>query len=400
MSKKLTTLGAVAALTTTALVPTFAMADDSEVRIGLLYPTSGPCQIFGSFALEGTEMLVEGINANGGLNGKPVVLVHRDSKCDPSEATAMARELIAREEVDFLIGGVSSSEGQAISAVAKQEETIYIAAIPKTTQITNAENFHKYVFRAAANTNTEGKSAAILADRLGLDRICTILMDYSYGHSLDEAFSAHIAQIRPGAEIVAQEWPKNGTTDYTAHITNLMAAGCDGVFSGIWGGLFPAFAKQAAPFGFFQQVEYITAGEVGSPEIAEQMGADMPEGIWANSYEVFYFPETPEHLEFTAAVNERLGVDHAPSWPVTGYVSAKFLTEAIAKAGTDETDAVIAALEGLTIDTPIGPQHMRASDHQANRGQFWGKMVQSSDAAYPYRRMDPVEYIPADDIMD
>ncbi len=393
--KSLLLTGTVLSLSATA-----AFAEGDIIKIGALYPTSGPCQLIGEYSLLGTEILAEEINAAGGLNGKQIEVIHRDSKCDPAEATAMARDLIAREEVDFLVGGVSSSVGQAISEVSRQEETIYIAAIPKSTQMTSPENFHKFVFRAAANTNTEGKSAAVIADQLEMNKICTILMDYSYGHSLNEAFTAHIAKIRPEAEIVQQEWPKNGTTDYTAHITNIMAAGCDGVFSGVWAGLFPAFAKQAAPFGFFNQVKYVTAGEVGSPEVAEQMGADMPEGIWANSYEVFYHSAADAHGEFTAKLQEKLGVENTPSWPVVGYVAAQWLTEAIAKAGSSETDAVIAALEGLSIDTPIGPQTMRAEDHQANRGQFWGKMVQSADDSYPYRRMEPVSYVVADELMD
>jgi branched-chain amino acid transport system substrate-binding protein len=78
----------------------------------------------------------------------------------------------------------------------------------------------------------------------------------------------------------------------------------------------------------------------------------------------------------------------------------QFLAEAIRQAGTTETEAVIDALEGLTIMTPIGEQTMRASDHQANRGQFWGQMNPSNDPNYPYLIMNPVEYIPADDIMD
>ena len=394
------TMSAVTALTLTAAIPSSAFASEDTIKIGALYAASGPCQVFGEYALQGTQILADEINAAGGIGGKHVEVVHRDSKCDPAEATAMARELIARENVDFLVGGISSSEGQAISEIARQEEVVYIAAIPKSTQMTSPKNFHKYVFRAAANTNTEGKSGAVLAERLEANKICTILMDYSYGHSLGEAFGEHIAKIAPDAEIVAQEWPKNGTTDYTAHITNIMASGCDTVFSGVWGGLFPAFAKQAAPFGFFNQVTYISAGEVGSPEVAEQMGADMPEGIWSNSYEVFYYPDDKAHGDFVGKLQNLLNVENTPSWPVTGYVAAKWLTSAIEKAGSAETEAVIAALEGLSIDTPIGEQTMRASDHQANRGQFWGKMVQSDDASYPYRLMNPVEYIPADELMD
>lgn len=379
---------------------TQATAAEGEIRVGVLYPTSGFCIIFGKPALQGHEIMVNKINAAGGILGKKVVWFHRDSKCKPAAATPAARDLIVKDKVQFLVGGVSSSVGQAISEIAKQEKVIYIAAIPKTTKMTDKEHFHKYVFRAAANTNTEGKSAAVIAARLGMNKICTILMDYSYGHSLGDAFSEHIKKIRPQAKIVVQVWPKQGTTDYTAYITKMMQAGCDGVFSGVWGGLFPAFAKQAKTFGFFEKVKYVTAGEVGSPEVAEKLGDDMPSGIWANAYEVFYYPDTPAHNAYVEELRKLTGMKNPPSWPITGYVAMQFLAAGLEKAGSTDTDAVITALEGLTIKTPIGLQTMRASDHQANRGQFWGQMNPSGDPNYPYKLMKPVEYIPADQLMD
>lgn len=377
-----------------------ASAQEDPIRVGVLYPLTGFGQIFGQPALTGHELMVEKINDAGGLLGREVVTIHRDSKLNPGDATAAARDLIAKDDVDFLIGGVSSSVGQAISEVARQEKVIYIAAIPKTTKMTNEENFHPYVFRAAANSNTEGKSAAVIADRLGMNKICTILMDYSYGHSLSEAFIEYMEENRPDAEIVLQVWPEQGTTDYTSYITQIMQAGCDGVFSGVWGALFPPFAKQAKTFGLFENVQYVSAGEIGSPEVAEEMGNDMPSGVWANSYEVFYYPDADAHNAYVKELSEKTGEQFPDSWPITGYMAMQWLAAGIEKAGSTDTDAVIKALEGLSIETPIGEQTMRASDHQANRGQFWGRMSESNIDGYDAKIMDPVEYIPADDLMD
>lgn len=387
----------LAAMVFSMLMAMPAGAQDEPIRVGVIYPLTGPGTVFGSPALLGHEMAVDMINEKGGILGRKVVTSVRDSKLNPAEATAMTRDLIAGDRVQFILGGVSSAEGLAISEVANQEQTIYVATVPKTVQMSE-ERFHRYMFRAAANTNTEGKSAAIIMDELGVDRICTILLDYSYGHDLGKAFEEHIKKLRPNAEIVAQVWPQLGATDYTAHITEIMQAGCDGVFSGIWGGPFPAFAKQAKPFGFFDRFKFVSAGEVASVEVAKEMGADMPSGIWSNSYEVFYYPETEEHLEYVEALRKRTGEEHPPSWPITGYIGMLFLAAAIEKAGTTDTDAVIEALEGLTIETPIGPQTIRKSDHQANRGQFWGEVKEVEQ--YPFKIMDPVRYIPADDIMD
>ena len=391
----------VAMLTFVSMTGCGGLADDAEpIRVGALYATTGVGQVFGVPALRGHQMMVDKINAEGGLLGRQVETIHRDERSEPSVATAAARELISRYDVDFLIGGISSSVGQAISEVARQEGVIYIAPMSKTIELTVEENFHPYVFRSAANTNTEAKSAAIIVDRLGIDSICTLLLDYSYGHSLDEAFRAHITRLRPQSRILYEGRPPLGETDYTTYITSILNSGCDIVFSGLWGSHFPGFAKQAQSFGFFDRVQYISAGEIASPEISEELGADMPSGIWGNSYEVFYFPDTPEHSAYVEELAALEGDEHVSSFPITGYIAMQFLAEAIKKAGTTDAEAVREALEGLTIMTPIGQQTMRASDHQANRGQFWGQINDSNLPDYPFKIMNPVEYISADAIMD
>lgn len=377
-----------------------AGAENEPIRIGVLYATSGAGTTSGVPALLGHNMMVEKINAAGGLLGRQIESIHRDTKVDPAEAGRLARELITRYDVDFLLGGLSSSEGQAISEVARQEGVIYISTIPKTTEITNEENLHPYVFLTAANTNTEGRGAARIVSRLEKDRVCTILFDYSYGRSLDAPFQGELANVRPSAEIVYQAWPPLDTSDYTTYITNILNADCDVVFGNIWSSNFPTFAKQAAPFGFFDQVTYVAAGEVGSPEISEQLADEMPQGMWANSYEVFYSSNSPTHAEYVEALKAKEGKEYTSSFPISGYIGMQFLAEAIREAGTTDTDAVIAALEGLTVQTPVGELTIRESDHSANRGQFWGEMNPSDDPNYPYLVMNPVEYMPADDIMD
>lgn len=346
-------------------------------------------------------MAVDEINAKGGVLGRLLELVHRDTKLKPDEATRMARELIVGEKVDFLIGGLSAAEGLAISEVARQEKIVYLAPIPKSTAMT-AEKFHKYVFHTAANTNTEARSAAIMAaevmEKRGLKRVATILPDYEYGQKLNEAFVPYIKKLRPDVEIVAQIWTKIVEKDYTPFITQLLQAKPEVVFGAVWGGPFPTFAKQARPFGFFEKVVYVGAGEVGSPEVAITTGDEMPEGIYVNAYDTFYYPDTPVHRAYVEALRKRTGEKYPPSWAITGHIPVYFLAEAIRKAGSTDTHKVIAALEGLSIETPIGRQTIRVKDHRANRGQFWG--VTKKVPEYPFRIMQPVQYIPADEIMD
>src|SRR5690606_4705950 len=203
----------------------------------------------GSDTALGQQMAIDEINANGGLLGRPVEMIWRDSKGTPADATIAVRDLITLDNVEFFLGGYNSGETLAMSEVALQEKVLYVAPVGKTIQLT--ENYHPYQFRLAANTNTEGGSAALILEELGAQKICTILFDYSYGHDLLKGFEKALEAVGSDAEIVTQVWPALGVADYTPYIGEVLNSDCDGVFSGIWSGEFLAFAKQAASFGLF-----------------------------------------------------------------------------------------------------------------------------------------------------
>jgi branched-chain amino acid transport system substrate-binding protein len=76
----------------------------------------------------------------------------------------------------------------------------------------------------------------------------------------------------------------------------------------------------------------------------------------------------------------------------------QFLVEGIAKAKSIEADKVSAALKGLTVNTPTGPMTIRAKDHNATRGQLYGKTV--LDPKYPFVIMSPALYVAPDKFMD
>jgi branched-chain amino acid transport system substrate-binding protein len=213
-----------------------------------------------------------------------------------------------------------------------------------------------------------------------------------------KAFVEWIKKIKPEVEIVGQGWPKLGEKDYTPFIAPLLAAKPDAIFVSLWGGHFVTFAKQSADYGLFEKVKVVSAGEAGCPETAMALKDDLPLGIISNTYDLFYYPDTPEHNAYVERLKAFTNTKYAPSWASTGYIAIQFLAESIKKAKSTDTMKVIKALEGLTIQTPIGKQTMRAKDHQATRGQFWGTTAKVPE--YPFPILRPVEYISADDLMD
>ena len=364
----------------------------AEIRLGVLYPIAGTGAVYGVPAMFGHDLAVDEINAAGGVLGQPLATFTRDTKLKPAAAAAAAKELITKDGVNVLIGGLSSAVGLAISEVARQEKVVYIATIPKTIQMTTTK-LHDHVFRTASHTDFEGDAMAQIVAQLGIEKLCDIQLDYAYGHDLGAGIVRGLARHAPDVELVIELRPKLGATDYNAFISQILGAECDGITSGLWGSHFVNFAQQAKPFGLFERAKYISGGEIASHEIAGQMGEDYPDNVWSNTYELWYDHHDPSHVEFQAAVAEKAGTNETAMWPVLAYIGVKFYAAAAEKAGSIESDDIAEALKGLSIDTPVGPRTINPDDHQADTGQFWGPMVKKDGVAY--RMMDPITYIPA-----
>jgi len=383
-----------------ALAVPMAAEAQKPIKVGMPIPLSGPPALFGDPASKGAQMYVDELNAKGGVLGRKVELIIRDSKADANEAVRVAREMILKDNVDFLVGTLTSAEGPAVSVVAKENKIVFIAPIPKTDQLTAPDKLHPYVFRIAANTTMEGRSAAEIVAKWPVTKVATIAFDYAYGQDVTKSFVEHIKKIKPSVQIVDQQWPKLGEQDYNPFINAQMAKKPEAIVSSIWGGFFVTYAKQGKALGMFDAVKYnfIGLGEAATPETTKSMGADYPVGIWGNSYDAFYWGETAAHREYTERISKYLKDEYPSSWAIQGYTGMQFLIEGIKKAGSTDSDKVSKALLGLTIDTPIGKQTIREKDHQANRGQLYGKTVK--DPRFPFAIMKPIEYVDPTKFMD
>ncbi|HEU4438752.1 MAG TPA: ABC transporter substrate-binding protein, partial [Methylomirabilota bacterium] len=266
-------LRVLAMLLAVALAVPMAAEAQKPIKVGVPLPLSGPPALFGEPASKGAMMYVEEINAKGGVLGRKIELVVRDSKADANEAVRVAREMILKDNVDFLMGTLTSAEGPAVSVVAKENKIVFIAPIPKTDQLTAPDKLHPYVFRIAANTTMEGRSAAEIVAKWPVTKIATIAFDYAYGQDVTKAFVDHIKKIKPSVQIVDQQWPKLGEQDYNPFINAQMAKKPEAIVSSIWGGFFVTYSKQAKALGVFEAVKYnfLGLGEAATAETTKSM---------------------------------------------------------------------------------------------------------------------------------
>ena len=111
----------------------------------------------------------------------------------------------------------------------------------------------------------------------------------------------------------------------------------------------------------------------GEPEYLDPLKDEAPVGWIVTGYPWDKI-KTPEHKAFVDAYQKKYN-DYPRLGSIVGYVTMKSLAAGIAKAGSTDTEKLVAAFKGLKVDSPFGPFEYRASDHQATMGAFVGKIA-------------------------
>jgi branched-chain amino acid transport system substrate-binding protein len=375
-------------------VPIAAVAENT-IKIGFPMPLSGPASVYGVPITKGAEMAVQEINAKGGVLGRKLELLERDSKANADEAVRLARELIIKNNVDFMSGTLTSAEAPAVSTIAKENKIVFVAPTSKTIQLTSPANLHPYIFRLASNTDIDGRTgASIVAKWTDVKKVATIAPDYAYGRDAVAAFVDFIKKARPDIEIVDQQWPKLGQSDFTPFITAQMSKQPQAVFCDVFGGDFVTLAKQAAPLGYFKAINnrLVDGGEVGTTDAAIALGPDYPYGIWSDAYDPVIWPENEpaEHKAYIERLKAFTHEQYASGWAIMGYASILAIVEGIKKANSTNSDKVAKVMVGLSFDTPIGKLTFN-QNHETEMGEFWGQMVK--DDRHPFAIMKNPQYL-------
>src|SRR5665647_2186574 len=158
---------------------------------------------------KGWALAVEEINAGGGVLGRKIEVVSRDDQGNPGEAVRVAEELLARENVAFLIGTFPSNVGLAVADFAKQKKVLFIAAEPLTDKIV-WQNGNRYTFRLRPSTYMQTAMLIPEAAKLKKKRWAIVYPNYEYGQSATAAFKELLKKAQPDVEFVAEQAPALG----------------------------------------------------------------------------------------------------------------------------------------------------------------------------------------------
>jgi len=360
-----------------------AQTSQKPIRLGLFGISSGGGSLIGEACRRGVEVWVEDVNGRGGLLGRKVEFVQRDTGNKPEEAVRWAREFAASGDTDFLFAHGSSAEAFAVAAVSKDLRKVAFATLESTEFTADPKVRSPYCFRAARNTLLDNivsaRYAAKKSKELGLTRWYTISPDYAFGRDTVNVFVEFLKKFNPDVQIVGQSWPKLGEPDYTPNINAIMAAKPDAVFNALWQADISTFLKQVSIYGFLDKSKWFIKDlrEYNTMVSVINSLGKFPAGLYSSNRYIRTFPDTKANHDFNDAHVKRYGSPPL-SFTWETHAACLLLEEAVKRAKTTETDAVIRALKDLTVKSPIGvgpngTVAMRARDNQLiNYAMGWG----------------------------
>ncbi|WP_027349326.1 ABC transporter substrate-binding protein [Halotalea alkalilenta] len=214
-----------AAISLNLAVATSTQAAEPPIKVGLVAALSGQSAKSGEALTRGLTMAIDEVNAQGGVLGRPLELVRRDDESNPSKGMLAARELIQREKVTVLFGGLDTPVSLAIVPLANQLKVPFMGIWAAGTKITENGAADNYVFRVSAVDELVDEALVKYGADQGMKKPGMILINNPWGESNEAGFKR--ALEKRGLENAGVERIQDSDLDVVPQLTRLKNAGAD-----------------------------------------------------------------------------------------------------------------------------------------------------------------------------
>jgi branched-chain amino acid transport system substrate-binding protein len=353
-----------------------AFGQAREIRIAHVYDKTGPLEAYAKQSSIGLMMGLE--YATGGkmeVLGRKLVVIEKDTQSKPDVGKAQLAAAFGDDKADLAVGPVNSGVALAMLPVAEEYRKLLIVE-PAVADVITGERWNRYIFRTGRSSTQDAVANAVALGKPNT-YIATLAQDYAFGRDGVKAFKEALAGT--GAEIVHEEYAPQQTTDFTAPAERLFNALKDKkgrkVIFIIWAGGNPFKIADLNPGRY--GIEVASGGNILAALAAYKAMPGM-EGA------TYYYYDIPKN-----AVNKWLVEEHQkrhkapPDFFTAGGMAAGIaIVEGLKRAGSTDTEKLIAAMEGMSFETPKGTMTFRKEDHQAMQSMYHFKIKVDKDVAW------------------
>lgn len=369
------------------IITNFSFLKAEELKIGISsFLSGGAASSFGIPLKEGLEFMFESINEGKvpapyntpGIGGKKVSYFFIDESGGATKQVTEFRNMVQRQNVDIVMGYISSGDCLAIPSAAEELKQLTILIDCGTPRVFE-EASYKYVFRTGPHAAMDNVAGALYLKRKGITpkKVAAINQNYAWGQDSWADFKGSINVIFPGVKVVSEQFPKIFSGQYGSEISAMMVSKPDLIHSSLWGGDLESFIIQANTRGLFRNsVVFLSAAD----HVLPTLGKNMPDGviIGARGPHGDLAPDTLLANWFKESLRKKLGIKMTTQPMHKGAMAALFIKkaydDAFKKNGKfPNVEEVINIMEGLKWDTPSGIVEMALGNgHQAIQDQAIG----------------------------
>jgi branched-chain amino acid transport system substrate-binding protein len=341
------------------------------IKIGILDPLSSPYKTSSVHDVHGATVAMEMYNKRGGVLGRPVTLIEVDDASNVQTAVKAANKLVKEDRVDFLMGSFNSDVALAVADLAKQENRLFMVTGAYHPELTGSHcSSHTFVFMP--NARMLAQAVAPQITKAYGNRWYMLTADTVDGKVALQAMTDALKTL--GGEVAGEMTTPFGSTDFTAALSEAKAAKPSAIILNLYGWDLVHALKAFAKLELAKE-RIGVGGLVGGEQIGRPLGYASNAGIWGLVWDQKI--NTEGSKRFIQGVIDKY--NHTPtSRCYHGYAAMMQILEAVRRAGTTDTAAVIKTLEGHEFDgLKEGRSFFRAWDHQHVQdilvGQAYGK---------------------------
>lgn len=195
-----------------------SLAQAGTIKVGAILAETGPAAFLGGPESRSLHMLVDEINAKGGINGNTIELIVKDSAGSPEKAVSFAKQLIEEDQVFAIIGPSTSGESLNIKKIAEDGKTIMISCSAAELIVNPVA---KHVFKTAPSDSYAAQQIFMTMQKKGIKKIAVLAGNDGFGKAGKEQLAKNAVDF--GITIVAEEVYDKSATDLTAIVAKLKA---------------------------------------------------------------------------------------------------------------------------------------------------------------------------------
>ncbi len=322
-----------------------AMAADT-IKLGVAGPHSGDLASYGIPTTKAAELVVNDINAKGGVLGKQVELLVEDDVCKPEVATNTATKLVS-EGVHVVLGHICSGATKAALGIYKDANIPVMSPSATNPDLTQSGDYPNF-FRTIASDDAQARMQVDFAlDVLNLKKIAVLHDKGDYGKGLAE-FAKLFIEADERAELVLYEGITPGAVDYSAVVQKIKRSGAEAV---IFGGYHPEASKIVSQMRKKRMETIFISDDGVKDDTFIKVAQENAEGVYATGPKDT--SSNPMAVAAEQAHQKAFGADPGAFF-LNAYAATLALLNAIEQAGSTDFAAVTEALRTKDVETPLG----------------------------------------------